>query len=494
MEALQLKDETQTTQKRNILFASSEMSPYAKTGGLGDVLAALPAALRERGHGVSVVIPYYRKLNQTLPQLKRSNVSFEITLGAEKHRADVWMARSRQGVIIWAIGNAFFDRDELYGEGSDYPDNARRFIFFSKAVLKLARYIQPLPDVLHLNDWQTAMVAVFNRAESLPFRTVLTIHNLAYQGDFPAREFQWTNLPDAYFSAHASEFWGRFNFLKAGLLLADEISTVSPGYADEILTSQFGCGLQEVIAARRDNLNGIVNGIDMDLWDPSKDPHLPENFQAGQLHGKEICKIELLRERSLSPDPSPPLYGRISRLADQKGFDLLLATLPTMLQSNARAVILGSGDPHLEEELLQLEKLFPHQLSVEIGFDEALAHRIEAGSDFFLMPSKFEPCGLNQMYSQRYGTVPIVHKVGGLGDTVDPWAVSKSGFFRGEGNGFLFDQFNPESLWSTVKKAESLRYSRPFWNQIRSNGMERDFSWGKAVGEYESLYTKALEN
>jgi starch synthase len=495
MENAELKGQSDRSEKYDILFVSSELSPYAKTGGLGDVAAALPGALRRAGHRVAVVIPGYRCLWEEgqLPDLAFTGLKLDIPLGNERYRADIYTARTREGAVLWIIGNPeFFDRDGLYGDPWDYGDNAKRFIFFSKAATRLAAYVDPQPQILHLNDWQSAMAAVFTRAEGLPYRTVLTIHNLAYQGNFAAREFQWTNLPEAYFSSAGCEFYGQLNFLKAGILMADRVSTVSPGYAREILTPEFGCGLHEVLGARSGQLKGIVNGIDADSWNPKHDSHLPVSYAPGEFDRKEFCKRELLRERALSPDASRPLFGAISRLADQKGFDLLLNVLPEVLHHGGRAVVLGSGDPWLEEQLTGLSRKFPDQLSVEIGFDESLAHRIEAGSDFFLMPSRFEPCGLNQMYSQRYGTVPIVHGVGGLKDTVDPWQIQSAGFFRGKGNGFVFDQFDADSFYRTIVRAAALRKMPPYWDQIRLNGMHRDFSWNQALKQYEQLYQEVL--
>lgn len=486
--------EERTGPIQDVLFASSEISPYAKTGGLGDVMAALPAEMRRAGHRVAVVIPGYRVLWSTLPGIESTGLRMEISLGEQRHQAEIFTARTAEGVVLWIVGNPdFFDREGLYGDPGDYEDNARRFIFFSKAVVKLVAHVNPLPKVLHLNDWQTALAAVFAKSEGLPVRTVLTVHNLAYQGRYPEEEFRWMNLPASYFSPAACEFYGHFNFLKSGLLLADELTTVSPGYAEEITTPAFGCGLDGLLNGRRAELTGITNGIDVRRWNPEEDPHLPVRYGEGQFARKEYCKFELLRERRLSPDLTRPLYGCVSRLADQKGFDLILEILPRLLHRGGRAVVLGSGDPGLEAGLEALQARFPNQMSVEVGFDEALAHRIEAGADFFLMPSRFEPCGLNQMYSQRYGTVPIVHGVGGLKDTVEAWQMQTNGFFRGTGSGFVFNRFDADEFMQTINEAEALRRSRPFWNQIRINGMKRDFSWGRALKDYERLYTRLTE-
>jgi starch synthase len=464
----------------NILFAASELTPYAKTGGLGDVLAALPAALRGRGHSVSVVLPLYRQLRESLAELQRTRLSLTVELGGRVLGANVWQGVSRDGVTVFGIErDEFFDRGALYGAGEgDYFDNAARFVFFSKAVVGLAGVLEPRPDILHANDWQAGLVPVLVRAGRLPFKTVLTIHNLAYQGVFAAAEFALTNLPGFYFKPHALEYYGRMNLLKGGILFADAVTTVSPGYAREILTEQCGCGLSGALAARGGVLTGILNGIDAELWNPAADPWIAANYDAKRLSAKARNKEALLKFFNLATGRRP-LLGLVSRLVEQKGIDLILSALPGILARGAGLAVLGSGDSCYEGELRRLARQYPGQLAVSVGFDEKLAHRIEAGADIFLMPSRFEPCGLNQFYSMRYGTVPVVHDVGGLGDSVEDGR-----------SGFKFAGYSVEKFAAAVAGALDLFGDRKKWRALQVCGMKQDFSWERRVPEYEGVYAK----
>ncbi|MGF1678590.1 MAG: glycogen synthase GlgA [Candidatus Methylacidiphilales bacterium] len=477
----------------NILFAASEMSPLAKTGGLGDVLAALPAALRRAGHSVSVALPLYRDVRQRLENLRPTTICFKLQLGLENHTARIWTGTSKNGVRIFAIENdPFFDRPTLYGEGSDYADNGARFIFFSRAVVELAAWLQPLPQIIHANDWQTALIPGLVKSRGLPYRTVFTIHNLAYQGIFPSPIFSLTGLPESYYSSAGYEHFGSLNLMKGALRLANEITTVSPGYAKDIQTGEFGCGFDGLLRDRSEKLTGIVNGIDTDIWNPETDPFLDVNYSFQHLSRKDTAKRLLQNELGWGHNTTAPIFGCVSRLVGQKGLDVVAEAAPDLLARGARLVILGSGDPVLEETFTSLARLHPTQVHTQIGFDEALAHRIEAGVDFFLMPSRFEPCGLNQMYSQRYGTIPIVHQVGGLRDTVEPWRVARKGFLRGTGTGLSFSGLDRPHLMAAIDEALHIRRFRPFWNQIRQNAMSRDFSWQSILPQYENLYQKAL--
>ncbi|MDR2463428.1 MAG: glycogen synthase GlgA [Verrucomicrobiales bacterium] len=459
----------------NILFAASELTPYAKTGGLGDVLAGLPAALRARGHGVAVALPLYRRLRASLKELQRTPLTLSVELGRRSLSARVWQGVSREGVTVFAIErDEFFDRENLYGvNGEDYFDNAPRFIFYCHAVMELAGMLNPRPEVLHVNDWQAALIPLLVKEARLPFKTVLTIHNLAYQGVFPAAEFALTGLAGFYFKPHALEYYGRMNLLKGGILFADAVTTVSPGYAREILTEQYGCGVNG--ALKQSVLTGILNGIDTDLWNPATDPWLVANYDARRVTaGKRKNKEALLREFGLAEGP---LLGLISRLTEQKGIELILAALPELLSRGVGLVALGSGDAQYEEALRKLAKQYPRQVAARIGFDEQLAHRIEAGADIFLMPSRFEPCGLNQFYSMRYGTVPVVRKVGGLGDSVEHGRT-----------GFTFSGHNPESFLEATVSALELFGDRKRWKEMQMAGMRQDFSWERRVPEYERVY------
>jgi starch synthase len=473
----------------NILLAASEMTPYAKTGGLGDVLAALPPALRAQGHSVSVVLPLYRNLKESFPRLKPSSLVLRTQLGGLKITARVWSGVADSGVTVFAVEREeYYDRSHLYGGATgDYFDNAARFIFFSKMVVELARYIDPEPEVLHLHDWQTALVPALVKEAGLPYKTVLTIHNLAYQGIFPDYEFNLTHLSTDWFKVDALEFYGRMNLLKGGILAADEVTTVSPSYAEEILTSRFGCGLENVLQTRAGQLTGILNGIDAASWDPSRDPWIEQTYDARSLEKKQECKKALLKELGLDMSGQEPLVGCISRLVEQKGFELVLEVMPELLEYGAAFVLLGSGEPFYEKAFLKLAQDYPGQVAVIIGFDEGLAHRIEAGVDLFLMPSLFEPCGLNQMYSQRYGTIPVVHDLGGLSDSVEAWNGVEH-----HGTGFKFKRPTAESFWEQLHAALELMKDREAWNAIRFNAMRRDFSWEKVVPGYEEVYKKVL--
>ncbi|MDZ4788265.1 MAG: glycogen synthase GlgA [Blastochloris sp.] len=475
----------------NILFATSELTPYAKTGGLGDVVAALPAAIRGQGHSVSVVIPLYRALKKTLPRLKLSELILTAQLGAFEVTARVWNGVTENGVSVFAIErDEYYDRGNLYGgAGGDYFDNASRFIFFSKMVVELARYVEPRPEIIHVNDWQTALVPALVKQARLPYKTVLTIHNLAYQGLFPYYDFNLTNLPDSWFRVDALEYYGMLNLLKSGILSVDEVTTVSPTYAKEILTEEFGCGLHDALTLRsaQGALTGILNGIDTEVWNPAKDRFIKHGYDRETLKNKKICKKELLQKMGFKKGASKPLVACISRLVEQKGFDLIVEIMPKLLKTGAHFVLLGSGDPVLEKAFLELAKKFPQQVAVRIGFDEDLAHEIEAGADLFLMPSVFEPCGLNQMYSQRYGTIPIVHDIGGLSDSVKAWNGKKK-----SGTGFKFKGGTSDALWKQVKAALELMGDSEGWEAIRRNAMARDFSWAHVVPRYEDVYEKVL--
>ena len=390
----------------------------------------------------------------------------------------------------------FFDRDGLYGVGGrDYDDNAERFAFFCRAALEWLRHASPAPDILHMHDWQTALVPAFLRAtadlypELAAVRTVQTVHNLAYQGRFPSEEWHLLNLDPRHFVPDGLEFYGDINYLKAGLLFADAITTVSPRYAEEIQTPSFGSGLDGVLRMRADRLRGILNGVDDAVWNPATDPLLPARYDQGDLRGKARCKAALQADLGLAVSPEPALLAVVSRLAEQKGLELLGAVLPGLLKTRAvQFVALGSGDARYEELLIDLAGQFPGQVEVRIGFDEPLAHRIEAGADVFLMPSRFEPCGLNQLYSLRYGTVPVVHATGGLDDTVVEFDAR-----MGLGTGFKFTPYTEEAFLAALRRAIDTRRDAATWQRLVTNGMSQDFSWQRAAREYSRLYTSLAE-
>ncbi|MFN8543290.1 MAG: glycogen synthase GlgA [Candidatus Binatia bacterium] len=473
-----------------IVLVASEAQPYAKTGGLGDVLAALPRALAALGVDVTVCLPAYRStIARAGPLEPVARVRAPISSRLEA--AEVLRVANDPLPTFLFRADRYFDRDGLYGTpAGPHPDNAERFAFFSRAVLEWLRTCDPSPDVVHAHDWQTALVPAFLRAtaelypELAAVRSLLTIHNLAYQGRFWALDWHLLNLDRRLLTPDFLEFHGDINFLKAGLLFADRITTVSPRYAAEIQTEALGQQLDGVLRARRDALVGILNGVDYGEWDPATDPHLPVRYDAGTLPLKARCKTALLAEMGLAVDPGTPLLVVVSRLVDQKGIDLILAVAPALVTSHGVALaILGSGDARYEEALRRLAATHRGRIAVRIGFDEALAHRMEAGGDVFLMPSRFEPCGLNQMYSLRYGTVPVVHATGGLDDTVvefDPRSLT--------GTGFKFRPHAPAAFLDAIRRALATRRDARAWARLQANGMAQDFSWERAAREYIRLY------
>jgi starch synthase len=472
-----------------ILFLSSEVAPFSKTGGLGDVAKALPAALARAGHEVRVVTPLYASVKGELTFTGHS-LRLRFPFGTE--RAGLAVAHPGPRHEVWFIDHpGYYRRPSLYGTAWD---EHRRFGFFSVAALQAAQVMGFSPDVVHLNDWQCGLAALALQARFASTtlgaaRSVFTIHNLAYQGNFPKSVMDDLGLPWALFHAGGLEFYDTVNFMKAGITSADALTTVSPSYAREIQTPAFGCMLEGVIQARADRLTGILNGIDDEEWDPSRDTLLPARYDASDFSGKAICKAAL-RRRFGFPQPdvvSPrPLFAMVSRLTAQKGVDLVLAALPWMLaRADFEVVLLGSGEEHYERGLRALAARFPERVGVYIGFDTALSHNVEAAADFFLMPSQYEPCGLNQMYSLRYGTVPIVRATGGLDDSVRDAAL-------GNGDGFKFEHFEPDALaWAMGRALEAWR-APAVLEVLRQRGMAVDFSWRLSAARYEQLYTSLL--
>ncbi len=469
-----------------ILFTASEMEPLARTGGLGDVLEALPAALAARGHEVSVVLPCYRGLAE---KAHATGVKFTVQVGAKRVVAEVWECTAPNGVQVFLVrSDEYFDRAGLYGAaGRDFEDNAERFIFFSKAVVELVRRIAPPPDIVHAHDWQTALVPVLMHERRLPFKTVLTVHNLAYQGSFWGVDFGLTNLPGEFFSAAGVEFYGRLNLLKGGLLFADAITTVSARYAREIQTSEHGSGLDSVVREQAHKLTGILNGADYEIWNPATDKLLPERFSPTALAGKKACREALLKACGLLPAPRGPVFAIVSRLAQQKGIDLLLPLLDRLLADDVRLVILGEGDPAYESELFVASKRHAGRFAYRQSMDETLAHLIYAGADSFLIPSHFEPCGLSAMYSLKYGTLPIAHATGGLYESIADYDPSTE-----SGHGFLFYDATPEALWDAIIRAKRYFTDPPQWQALMQRAMACNFSWEKAVPAYERVYRRAV--
>jgi starch synthase len=477
----------------NILLASSEALPYSKTGGLADMVGALAKFLARAGHDVRLVTPLYRGLRVQFPDIQPVDWVLDLPLGPNRVQGKVWSRPMDERLMAYFIEQPhFFERSDYYQErGVDYADNAERFIFFAKAIVHLARYLPWRPDLVHLNDWQTALVPVLMMDQSLregwtsPPPACLTIHNLAYQGTFHPSKFPLTNLPAAYFRPEGVEFYGWLNCLKAGILFSNALTTVSPRYAREITTEQYGCGLDGVLRRRQNALFGILNGVDYDEWVTKGNPFLKQSYTADDLRGKQVDKIELQREMGLSPSPGVPLFGSVSRLADQKGMDLALTALQEMLAADMQFVFLGSGEREFERHWRKLAERHPGKCAVKIGFDTGLSHRIEAGCDFYLMPSRFEPCGLNQMYSLRYGTVPVVRVTGGLDDSVIDISEDPA-----KADGIKFAEYSVRALSKAIRKALVLYEDKELLAHYRKNGMAKDFSWERTARLYGQLYER----
>lgn len=474
-----------------VLFAASEMAPLVKTGGLGDVAGDLPRALAALGVEVTLALPHYQAIQAGRHGFEPAGFSLRVPVGQTIWPADVWQGRLHS-CPVYLLGNRdLFARGGIYGYGSgDFGDNALRFAFFNRAVLELAKSLGPRLDVLHVNDWQTSLLPAYissGRAQGTPLQdaaTVLTIHNLAYQGLFERDEFRLTGLPAYMNQMQGMEFWGRISYLKAGLVTAQAITTVSPTYAREIITPQGGQGLEGVLAGRSGDLHGILNGVDYEKWSPQEDASLPARYGPAWLEGKRECREALVNAFGLEkPDQKTMVVGFVGRFTDQKGVDLIAGAIPDFMDKNIRFCLLGTGDPQLEERLKVLSWQYPGKVGVRVDFDEDLAHLIYGGSDLFVMPSRFEPCGLSQIYALRYGSPPLVRATGGLLDTVEPFDPK-----TGQGSGFLFQEPEPEALSQALSKALSLWEQPQLWRRLMLNAMRQDFSWDKSARAYRDLY------
>lgn len=469
-----------------ILYCASEAVPFAKTGGLADVAGALPLALAAQGCEVRLVLPRYRQIS--LDGLRRAG-AVSAMVGGEAVSGTIFETALNGSVSVWLVDQPrWFDRPGLYGEsGSDYPDNLARFTFFCRAAVAWLDRQAWQPDVLHCNDWQTALIPVIVTAEERHrVSTMLTIHNLAYQGLFPSEQYPVTGLPQSLFTPRGLEFWHQVNVLKGGLVFAGLLNTVSETYAREIQTEEFGAGLDGVLRDRRDDLFGILNGVDYSAWDPSTDPLLPAAYTADDPSGKRTCKAHLQRAFNLPPEEDTPLVGMVTRLADQKGLDLVAAIIEDVLRERVQFVLLGTGDPRYHALFESLAGRHPRQVGARLEFDNALAHQIEAGSDLFLMPSRYEPSGLNQLYSLRYGTVPVVRRTGGLSDSIVDLAPRT--LADGTANGFVFDEYTPDALRSALRRALQTFRDQATWRRLQLVGMRADFSWARSAKKYLELY------
>jgi len=479
-----------------ILFASSEAVPFAKTGGLADVSGSLPRVLAEMGHEVFLILPKYRSIDEKRFPLTKTGITLKVPIALRVETAEVYSCESVPRFhSLFLRKDAYYDRDQLYGTPSgDFEDNAERFTFFSRALLEAALALDINPDIIHCNDWQTGLAPVYlktlyrNSSSLKPAASVFTVHNIGYQGLFWHYDLQLTNLGWELFTPQALEFYGKINFLKAGMVFADAVTTVSRKCMEEIQTPEFGAGLDGVLRDRKEDLYGILNGVDYDEWSPAKDPFIREQYGPADLKGKRACKADLQREFGLELRPEIPLIGMISRLDEQKGFDLIEAIMEKLMELGPQCVLLGTGKEKYHLLLESLQKKYPQQLGVKIAFNNVLAHKIEAGADMFLMPSRYEPCGLNQIYSLKYGTVPIVRATGGLDDTIADFNPLSAA-----GNGFKFRDYTASCLLEAIQRALQAYRDRPLWENLMVRGMLADFSWERSASEYLKVYQETLE-
>ena len=471
-----------------ILMITAEGPPLARATALVDVLEALPRELRARKHEVAIAMPFYREISEKAAfELRDTGITVEVRIGAKSYVAEFVEGRTTGGVQTFFIRcDEFFDRAGAYGEhGVPYDDNAARFIFFSKAALELARRMTPTPQILHLHDWAAALVPALVHHQQLPFATVLTIHHLAEQGSFWGLDFSLTNLPERYFMPRGIEFFGRLNLLKGGIVFADKITTVSERYRHEMLSPEGGGELDIVLREHAHRLVAILNGADYDRWNPETDYLLPRQFRPGNLDGKTICRDLLLDAMALAPAPAGPVFGMVTRLVPEKGFDLLMPLLDRLLSDDVRLIILGEGDPEYETALAIAARKYPMKFAYRGSYDEQLAHLIEAGADVTLIPSQIEPSGLSAMYSLKYGALPVARATGGIQEIIEDYdPTMETGF------GFLCYDKTPEAFWDAIKRARETFRDKTLWTVLVERAMSRDFSWSEAAARYESLYAE----
>ncbi|MBU0566518.1 glycogen synthase GlgA [bacterium] len=479
--------------KLKILIVSSEAVPFAKTGGLANVAGALPKALKKLGHDVRVILPKYRMVTSDKP-LRKVGKSLSISIGDEEEAAVIKMVAHNQVPFYFVCNNRYFDREGLYGTSAgDYPDNDQRFTFFCQATLKMLKEIDFQPDIIHCNDWQTGLIPVYLSTifkEDQFFKdcgALFTVHNLGYQGNFPASSLKVTGLPRNLFSLNGLEFYGQVSFLKGGLLFSQTINTVSHTYSKEIQTEEFGYGLDGVLRERASDLSGVINGIDYDEWNPAIDTYISQNYTPATLSDKEKNKENLLKEQGLNFKKDVPLIGIVGRLTSQKGFDIFSELIGRLMRHKLQIILLGTGEEIYHRFFTRQALKYPEKFALNLTYDNALAHKIYAGSDFFLMPSLYEPCGLGQLISLKYGTVPIVRKTGGLADTVFEFNQKE-----GTGNGFLFENYSSEELLAAIKQALKVYGKKHLLKKLILNGMNQDFSWEHSANEYLKLYLKAI--
>jgi len=478
----------------NIVYIASEIVPFASTGGLADIGSALPRALTRQGVQVWRVMPLYRQVAEGPFDLKDTGLRLDIPVGFKMHRAEVWMTEEPAPPTFFIRRDEFFDRTQLYSlPDRDYDDNFERFVFFQKAAVALIDALSLHPDIVHLSDWQTGLVPLFLKhglqgiGRQCTEKTIFTIHNLAYQGIFPGSLYALTNLPFFCFNVGTAEFYGNVNCMKAGITTSDAVTTVSKTYAQEIQTEEAGLGLHGVLSRLGDRLVGILHGADYDVWDPSNDDHISASYNAADLGGKRKCKEDLIKLMGLTIPVETPLIGLVSRLVDHKGMDILAEAMAGLMSRDVAFVLLGMGQEKYHELCEQWAVKWPGRFAVRLGYDNPLAHRIEAGADLYLMPSRFEPCGLNQLYSLRYGTIPVVHATGGLEDTIEDIAPGAE-----QGTGFKFKSYTADGLLSAVDRALDLMKDRDRWISLMKRAMAQDFSWTRSADEHLNLYRRLL--
>lgn len=472
-----------------IVMCASEVVPFAKTGGLADVTGALPLALEEIDQDVVMVMPHYKAIQNSKFSRQKSRDPDNMSGKIQNLKEHISYSTIGKDIKVYFIKNEkYFNRDGLYADkGTDYSDNLERFSYYCKRTLDLLKEINFKPDIIHLHDWQTALIAVYlktlyaNDAFFKFTKTVLTIHNLGYQGLFSKEEFPKLGLDWNLFNIEGLEFYGKINILKGGLIFCDIINTVSPTYSKEIQTKEFGFGLEGVLSKRKGSVFGILNGLDYSVWNPSTDKFIAKNYTLETLEDKSKNKEDLQKLCNLTQRPDIPLFGIVSRLAEQKGFDILAKAMEEICKMNLQLVILGTGDLKYHLLLEEMAKRYPRVISVHLKFDDPLAHKIYAGSDIFLMPSRYEPCGLGQMISLRYGTIPLVFKTGGLADTVS------------NENGFIFEHYSKEDLIKTIEKAIKTYKDKEEWLKLKTRAMRCNFSWEAEAKKYLELYERAKE-
>jgi starch synthase len=479
-----------------VLIASSEVVPFAKKSGLADVIGSLPIALQKRGHDVRIITPKYKVTDEEQFQLHSVVETMGVPISNRIEHCSILEGKLGDSVPAYFIKNdMYFQRDQLYGDSQgDYPDNAERFIYFSRSVMEACKHLNFFPDIIHCNDWQTGLVPVylrqFYRDDPLFAQTasVYTVHNLGYQGLFWHYDMHLTGLGWELFTPDGLEYYGKINVMKGGLLWADVINTVSKTYSQEIQTLEYGHGLEGVLQYRSDDLYGIVNGVDYHVWNPEVDPLIAQNYSPKTLVGKTTCKKDLLKAYELPIHMNWPIIGMISRLDNQKGFDLIAEIIDKILNLDLYFIVLGTGHEKYRKLFRHIGEKYPKKAGVRLTYDDTLAHKIEAGADMFLMPSHYEPCGLNQLYSLKYGTVPIVRATGGLNDTVKTFQPKAS-----TGTGIKFTKYKADNLLNAIKSAVKVYHDKKTWKALMIRGMKEDFSWDFSAKEYEKLYKKALE-